>query len=126
MTSKERVLTTFNHQEPDRVPMWCGASDEFWLKAKNQLNLDDQSLRIRFHDDFRRVYAVYNGPSELTRQDATYITPFGVERHWFGYGQPYSHPLATASLDEIHSYPWPIAELNYVSGIRPEAEKYYH
>ena len=125
MTSKERVLTTFNHQEPDRVPMWCGASDEFWLKAKNQLNLDDQSLHLRFHNDFRRVSAVYKGPSELTRQGVTYTTPFGIERHGLGYGQPYSHPLATATLDEIHSYPWPIAEWNDISNIRTEAEKYY-
>ena len=124
MTSKERVLTSFNHKEPDRVPMWCGASDEFWLKAKKQLDLDDQSLRIRFHDDFRRVKAVYNGPTEFTRQDATYITPFGIERHGMGYGQPYSHPLANASFKEIESYPWPIAEWNDISAIRKEAEKY--
>jgi uroporphyrinogen decarboxylase len=125
MNSRERVLTTFNHQEPDRVPMWCGASDEFWLKAENQLDLDDQSLRIRFHDDFRRTKAVYNGPSELTRHDATYITPFGIERHGMGYGQPYSHPLANASLREIEGYRWPLAEWNDISSIRREAEKYY-
>jgi uroporphyrinogen decarboxylase len=125
MTSRERVLTTFNHQEPDRVPMWCGALPEFWLKAKNQLKLDDENLRIRFHDDFRRVSAVYKGPTKLARQDATSITPFGIERHGVGYGQPFSHPLANADLDEIHSYTWPMADNNDVSGIRPEAEKYY-
>lgn len=124
MTSKERVLTTFNHNQPDRVPMWCGASDEFWSKAKKQLNLDDEGLRIRFHDDFRRVSAVYKGPSELSRQDATYVTPFGIERHGLGYGQPYSHPLATATLDEIHSYTWPSAGWSDVSGIRTEAGKF--
>lgn len=35
MNSRERVLTAFEHQEPDRVPCWCGASEEFWAKAKN-------------------------------------------------------------------------------------------
>ena len=125
MTSKERVLTTIKHQEPDRVPMWCGASIEFWAKAKKQLNLDDESLRIRFHDDFRRVTAVYKGPAELTRKDASSITPFGIERRGVGYGQPLSHPLAIANLDEIHSYSWPIADWNDVSHIRSEAEKYY-
>jgi uroporphyrinogen decarboxylase len=105
--------------------MWCGASIEFWSKAKNQLKLDDEDLRIRFHDDFRRVSAVYKGPVEITRQDATSITPFGIERHGVGYGQPFSHPLATANLDEIHSFPWPSAKWNDISSIRPEAEKYY-
>ena len=39
LTSKERVLTVFRHEEPDRVPAWCGASPEFWEKAKAELNL---------------------------------------------------------------------------------------
>ena len=125
MNSKERVLTTFSHREPDRVPMWCGASDGFWAKAKKQLELSDEELRIRFHDDFRRVTAGFRGPSVLTREDATYVTPFGIERHGMGYGQPYSHPLEGASLDQIHSYPWPVAEWVDVTGIREEAEKYH-
>ncbi|MBM4082031.1 MAG: uroporphyrinogen-III decarboxylase, partial [Planctomycetes bacterium] len=37
MTSRERVLAAFERQEPDRVPRWCGASPEFWQKAKRQL-----------------------------------------------------------------------------------------
>lgn len=124
MNSKERVLTTFSHREPDRVPMWCGASAEFWDKAKKQLGLDDEGLRVRFHDDFRRVSAVFNGPSSLTREDATYITPFGIERHGMGYGQPYDHPLANATPDQIHSYSWPSPDWLDVANIRDEAEKY--
>ena len=37
LTSRERVLTAFAHEEPDRVPTWCGASEEFWAKAKTEL-----------------------------------------------------------------------------------------
>ena len=33
MNSRQRVLTALAHQEPDRVPAWCGASEEFWEKA---------------------------------------------------------------------------------------------
>ena len=51
MTSRERVLTTFAHEQPDRVPMWCGASVEFWDKAKRELQLDDEALCVRFGDD---------------------------------------------------------------------------
>jgi len=53
MTSRERVLAAFDHVEPDRVPAWCGASAEFWTKAKRTLGLDDEGLRLRFGDDFR-------------------------------------------------------------------------
>ena len=34
MTSKERVLATYGHEEPDRVPIWIGSSVEFWDKAR--------------------------------------------------------------------------------------------
>ena len=62
MNSRDRVLTAFAHEEPDRVPRWCGSSPEFWSKAKSTLQLDDEGLRRRFGDDFRRVFARYAGP----------------------------------------------------------------
>ena len=56
-TSRERVARAIAFKGPDRVPIWCGASAEFWSKARNELQLDDERLRQRFHDDFRRVYS---------------------------------------------------------------------
>ena len=40
MNSKERVITCFNHNEADRIPMWCGASPEFLKKAMKTLKLN--------------------------------------------------------------------------------------
>ncbi|MHC4693793.1 MAG: uroporphyrinogen decarboxylase family protein [Planctomycetota bacterium] len=124
MTSRERVLAAFAHEEPDRVPCWCGASEEFWAKAKWELNLDDEGLRLRFGDDFRRVYAEYKGPDFVLSKDATSRTVFGIERQGLGYGQPINHPLAEASLKEIHDYPWPEPEWMDVSNIKNEADSY--
>ncbi len=124
MTSRERVMSAFDHVEPDRVPAWCGASEEFWAKAKAELGLDDEALRERFHDDFRRVHAQYIGPEFPISPGATYRTPFGIERHGMGYGQPLSHPLMNASLDEIHAYDWPDPAWMDPSGIRADAERY--
>jgi len=122
LNSRERVLTAFAHQEPDRVPVWCGASAEFWAKAKAELGLDDEPLRKFFGDDFRRVHAGYSGPDfPLQHPEAVYRTVFGVEREGFGYGQPISHALAGATLDQIHAYPWPSADWVDVSGIRDAA-----
>jgi len=121
VNSRERVLTAFAHEEPDRVPAWCGASVEFWDKAKRVLKLDDESLRRRFGDDFRRVFARYAGPPVELPPGATSITPFGVAREGLGYGQPMGHPLAGASLDEVHAYPWPDPAWMDVSHIRQEA-----
>jgi uroporphyrinogen decarboxylase len=121
MTSRERVLTCFAHQEPDYVPCWCGASVEFWEKAKRELKLDDEGLRLRLRDDFRRVHARYVEPELSLSPGSTWRSPFGVERHGLGYGQPTGHPLATADLAQIHDYPWPDPKSVDVSKIRNEA-----
>ena len=124
LTPRECVLTAFEHREPDRVPAWCGASDEFWAKAKRELALDDEALRQRFGDDFRRVYARYAGPELPVSEGTTYRTVFGIERHGMGYGQPLNHPLANATLHEIHDYPWPDPNWMDVSRIKADAEAY--
>ena len=125
LTSRQRVLTVYEHEEPDRVPCWCGASVEFWEKAKKELNLDDEELRLRFRDDFRRIYAKYVGPEfPLEHEHATYRTVFGIERQGYGYGQPYNHPLARATIEQVHNYPWPDPVWMDVSKIKSQAQTY--
>jgi uroporphyrinogen decarboxylase len=121
MTSRERVLAAFAHEEPDRVPRWCGASAEFWARAKRELGLDDEGLRVRFGDDFRRVFATYRMPEMPLAEGATYRTIFGIERTGLGYGQPLAHPLAGATLREVHDYPWPDPAWVDVSNVRADA-----
>ena len=125
MNSRERVLAVFDHQEPDKVPCWCGASVEFWAKAKKELGLDDEGLSLRFRDDFRRVFAEYAGPEfGMEHPHATYRTPFGIEREGYGYGQPLTHPLANAGVADVDAYPWPDPSWMDVSKIRATAEGY--
>jgi uroporphyrinogen decarboxylase len=124
MTSRRRVQAAFEHEEGDRVPTWCGASAEFWDKARNALQLDDEGLRLRLGDDFRRVFARYAGPPIMLSEGSTSRTPFGVERHGMGYGQPTSHPLAGATLAQVHAYPWPDPTWIDVSHLRDEALQY--
>jgi uroporphyrinogen decarboxylase len=127
MTSRERVQAAFEHEEADRVPRWCGASPEFWAKAKRQLQIDDdEALRRRFGDDFRRVWTRYVGPREFSPSEdlpagTKCRTPFGIVRRGVGCGQPTSHPLAEATLQRIHDYPWPDVRWMDVSRIRDEA-----
>lgn len=130
MASRERVLTAFAHQEPDRVPAWLGASPEFRELARQYLHLpDDESLSIRLGDDFRRVSAKYAGPPHADpylnlKPGATWRSPFGIERHGYFYGQPMSHPLANATLKQVHKYPWPDPAWIDPSDIRAEALKW--
>jgi len=124
MTSRERVMAAFEHHQPDRVPAWCGSSPEFWEKAKRASGLDDEGLRVRMGDDFRRAYAHYAGPEFPLSPGATYRTIFGIEREGLGYGQPMSHPLSKATMAEVHAYPWPDPSWIDVSHIRQDMEKY--
>ena len=123
MTSRERVVAAFNHQKPDLVPRWCGASVEFWEKARTELDLDDEGLRIRFGDDFRRIVAPFVDDKPLP-EGIVSRTPFGVDRIGLGYGQPVSHPLAEASLRQVHEYSWPDPLRVDVSRLRTEAESW--
>jgi uroporphyrinogen decarboxylase len=124
MTSRERVLTAFANKEPDLVPRWCGSSDEFWEKARTELGMDDEELRVRFGDDFRRVFATYRLPERPLSEGATCRTVFGVERTGLGYGQPVEHPLADATLADVHAYAWPDPKCVDVSSIRADAERW--
>ena len=123
MNSRERVLTTFAHREPDRVPLWFGMSGHFIDKAKKELGLTDaEALRRRLGDDFRRVFASYRVPDAPLPQGVVSRTIFGVDRLGYEYGQPASHPLAAASIKEVHAYPWPDPACVDVSGIRSAAK----
>ena len=125
MTSRERVLATFAGDLPDRVPRWCGASVEFQAKAKGELALDDEALRVRFGDDFRRVFAVDRGnDAPFEHGEATSRTVFGVERHGLGYGQPLDHPLKGAAPADVHGFPWPDPDRMDVASLVGQAEQY--
>ncbi len=124
MTPKERVLRTFDHQEPDIVPRWCGASGEFWQKAKNLLGLNDEELRIRFGDDFRRVHARY-GAGEDGAGPGMWKSPFDIKRAGLGWGQALTHPLADIrSVWEAEKYDWPDGSWVDPGSIAVEAAAY--
>ena len=123
MNSRERVAAVFAGELPDRVPRWCGASIEFWDKAKRELDMEDEQLRRRMGDDFRRLAAPYSMPGVELLPGATYCSPFGVQRTGIGYGMPMGHPLQDAvSLSDIESWLWPEASRVDVSNLRSTAE----
>jgi len=70
------------------------------------------------------MFARDAGPREPLSEGSTSRTPFGIERAGLGYGQPLSHPLAGATLAEVHDYPWPDPAWMDVSHIRHEAASY--
>ena len=112
MKSKERVLLSFEHTEPDRVPLWYGASDNLTEKLCGFTgSADTEQLLEMFHIDFRRVSEKYIGPVPKTYEDGRSESYWGIVRGGIEYGQPLSHPLAGAELiRDIEGYDWPDPE----------------
>ncbi|MCK5153186.1 MAG: hypothetical protein KAQ93_02415 [Spirochaetales bacterium] len=122
MRSKDRVAAVFAGEIPDRIPRWCGASPEFWEKAKKETALNDEDLRIRMGDDFHRIYSEYKGPSIELVPGATWCSPFGVQREGIGYGQPMTHPMKDVNtISEVKDWLWPDPNMVDISTLRSQA-----
>ena len=132
LSSRERVLCALNHEEPDRVPIFFGASGAttllapaydrlkayLGLKSETQVfwralqyALLDEEVMQRFGAD-GRILLSGPAPSTLERDlpDGSFFDSWGI--HWRrSPGCPYYEiaepPLAHARLEDIASYPWP-------------------
>jgi len=121
MNSKERVLTTFAHIEPDRVPLWFGASEGLTKRLIRKCGVSsEEDLMKRLHIDFRRVRERYIGPP---LGDKSF---WGIHRGGVYYGQPMSHPLAgVETVEEVLEYPdFPSVDWFDFEGISEQCEKW--
>lgn len=115
MRSKERVLTTFAREEPDRVPVDYFANPGIDARLKRHFGLrpgDDEGLRQALGVDFREVSAPYVGPKLHADAPDRTVDMWGVHRAWIehstgGYWEFVDFPLKDASLEEITAWPMP-------------------
>jgi uroporphyrinogen decarboxylase len=129
MTSRERVLTTLRHQEPDRVPLDLGGGTtgievEAYDRVKTLLGFQsqtrtfvrdhvevDEPLLQRFGVDTR--YVRVGGPRGYRLQiaeDNSYLDIWGTR--WQKppsslYWDMVGHPIAEPTLDALKAYRWP-------------------
>ena len=127
MTSKERVRRMLDHQEADRVAIDYAARGDVSAGLRQFLDLGpDESLEERLGVDLRGVGPAFKGgTAPLCYADPTVeVTAEGIHRDIWGVGFAPNHtgsgmymdlaeyPMRdAASLDEIHAYPWPTADL---------------
>jgi uroporphyrinogen-III decarboxylase len=118
-TSKERVLKTFHHEEPDRVPVDYSANAGIDLRLKTHFRLaatDDEGLLGALGVDFREVAAPYVGLRLFPEVPGRMVDPErGVHRRWIehesgGYWDYCDFPLSGAGLEEIQRWPMPSAD----------------
>ena len=115
MTPKERVLTTFARQQPDRVPLNYLANPGIDARLKQHFGLqpnDDEGLCQALQIDFRVTYPPYIGPQRHASLPGISIDEWGIHRRWIehatgGYWDYCDWPLAAATLEEIEKWPLP-------------------
>jgi len=137
MTARERVQTSINHQEPDRVPIIIGTSNTTSMKLNAYLRLQkllglesepefiynwpelgtvlpSEAILERLHGDGRGVLDKY--PKWVYERNQArpphdpFIDDWGSGQREVSPGQwfPGIHPMREATtLEEIEAYPWP-------------------
>ena len=126
MISKERVLTTFARQEPDRVPINYAANPGIDARLKAHFGLevkDDEGLRRAFGVDFRTVRAPYRGPKLHEDVPGRKVDPmWGIHTRYIehesgGYWEYCDFPLQDADEEMVAAWPMPSPDDYDYSGI---------
>ncbi len=115
MRPKERALTAFARQQPDRVPVNYMANPGIDSRLKQHYGLaadDDEELRQALGVDFRTVSAPYVGPKLHADVPDRTIDMWGIHRRWIehesgGYWDYCDFPLRQATLDQVEAWPMP-------------------
>ena len=117
MTSKERVLASLSHLEPDRVPLFYRDVPEVDDRLRRDLGLEDREDLYRYFDiDFRWVGPEYVGPPLVEPATGRQRSIWGVEYRYLeaahgGYWEPVEFPFASVEDSAaLADHPWPMIE----------------
>jgi uroporphyrinogen decarboxylase len=132
MTSKERVLTAFGSQVPDRVPINYLANAGIDGRLKDHFGLardDAEGLRQALGVDFRGVGAPYTGPKLHEDFADRKVGNWGIHRRWIehetgGYWDYCDFPLKDATEEEIAAWSMPSPDDHDYSGVREACERF--
>ncbi len=126
MTSKERVLRTFEFGLPDRIPVDFSACELVCKRLMQMLGFKEQlELLEALHVDFRWPKAPWIGPELKTSQGVS-TDYFGIPRAGVGdFGYATDHPLKNiSSTKDIENYPWPSPDFFDYCVFQEECDKF--
>ncbi len=152
INSRERVVRTYNHKEPDRVPICIGGvAQKFTMpiynKVKEKLGIKDKYEKEDIHDelnniiyyhpkileyfnvDFREIQ-INKIPPRKIYEDGSWENELGIRMKLSPSGETanfISHPLKDAEADDIKNYDWPKPDnKERVKGKRDEAQNLFN
>ena len=131
MNHKERVLTTLNNQQPDRVPFLYWSVPEFTEKMIKHLGFSNLDELLEFLDvDFRYVEPDYIGPELNTDFKSKKKDIWGVTYKLVGYRKLKYWDIDKCPLEgftevaALNDYNWPTTDLFDFSTLNKKVEKY--
>lgn len=127
-SSRDRVVESINHRQPDRVPVDIWAEPEVWTRLARDLGVSTQDeVRERLNIDVRYLSPVY--PADVEKD--------GIRQNMWGerwarantpWGESWEHTdgaLAGAtSLAEMQAFPWPSCDDADYSGLAVQCGRY--
>ena len=140
MESRERIITTLNHREPDRIPFDLDGSAVTGIHIKaykdllTYLNIEKDDFKIR--DILQQLAWVHEDILKKLKVDTRTFTPkepsdwslnieemkdgnrYYTDQYGIGWGMPkggfyfdlYKSPLAKMTIEDLDSYPFPDPE----------------
>ena len=149
---RQRVKKTYNHQEPDRVPICIGGvaqkfTTPVYNKVKEILNItekiekedirDELNSVIYYHPkvleyfnvDFREIHINKMAPLEVY-DDGSWKSELGIKMKLTQTGETanfISNPLKEAEIEDLEKYDWPDPyKKERIIGVQEEAKKLYN
>ncbi|MGQ9729774.1 MAG: uroporphyrinogen decarboxylase family protein [Candidatus Zipacnadales bacterium] len=132
MTPRERVLTAFARQDPDRVPINYAGNPDINRRLIEHFGLqqgDYEGLLVALGVDFRSVHAPYIGPTLHEKVPGRHVDIWGIRRRYIehpsgGYWDYCDFPLREATEEEVAKWPLPSPDDFDVSGIAEACKNY--
>ena len=130
MISRERVITTLNHNEPDRVPLYFEPTIGFYRKLMQvlgigipeklsigiwtQVPLDSELVTMLNLDIIRIGLKPADEKNALSTEASAFRDDWGIEYKKVFYNEQNGfyfemtkHPLANATKKDLKHYSWP-------------------
>lgn len=117
MTSKERVLESISHKEPDQVPICATYVPEVEKKLREKYHLPKETdLGIYMGNDMVKIASGLEN-SYYMNEDPTYVCPYGItwKNTWNDtgrYSEIHGHPLA-GDNEKLKTYNIPDATKDF-------------
>lgn len=131
MKPKERVMTAFNHKEPDRVPLFYRDVPNLRKRLLEELKISDfDTLLKELGVDFRWIGAQVKQPEVSVENPLVRNDIWGIQHDYreineiTGYWHISTNPLKGATLAEIENFNWPTNDLFDFSSIKKDCNKY--